>query len=338
MNNSNIMVGRRCCFRPIIALCVAASLATYAPPSVVGAQHLSADDAPPRRLEIHGVGNSDEYAQTVLTAEVPHPGTFGIGMTTHDHERISRTLITMKSMMETSRILVQNQNTFAEGRDMLKRANDMFREVKNHIIRFREVAIKETGTEDTRDLMRRRYSDHDVKTAEENEEMAQDTARRIYETVVKFPECVEKLFDDCLAIINADLGSLGLSTIEVVVHEKRNANQDGYNKVVIITNELADKVVGKAGDGIVTYPFMWNDPLMGQRSLGVDGKFNCHNMAPEDCCNVIKQSNLGVDTRGKSIECHIFVPFGGVGNPRRNDRVFIQLSPDGRVHEPPIIQ
>jgi len=34
----------------------------------------------------------------------------------------------------------------------------------------------------------------------------------------------------------------------------------------------------------------------------------------------------------------MFVPYGGIGNPRRSDRVFITLSPDGRVHEPPIIQ
>lgn len=43
------------------------------------------------------------------------------------------------------------------------------------------------------------------------------------------------------------------------------------------------------------------------------------------------------DAHGKYIECHIFVPFGGVGFPRRDDRVIINLSPDGRVQEAPII-
>ncbi len=45
-----------------------------------------------------------------------------------------------------------------------------------------------------------------------------------------------------------------------------------------------------------------------------------------------------IDKRGNYVECHIFVPFGGVGKPMRNDRVFVVVSPDGRVHEPPIIQ
>jgi hypothetical protein len=284
---------------------------------------------------------------------------------------------------------VENPRTVREGRAMMERANNMFRQVKEHIIRQHEfqrqgvtvpeapegrtqaepqpkpegprvdVQRRETASDQEqvqgeteaakvaavpseeeieRALLQKRYSGHDVQMAEEDERRAVDIARRIYETMVTFPECVEKLFEECLAIINADLGRLGLSTIEVVVHEKRNINQDGYNKVVIITNELADKVRGRSGDGIVSYPFMWNDAQIGPRTLGVDGKWNCHDIAPEECCNIIQQSVPGHDTRGNNVECHIFVPFGGVGNPRRNDRVFIKLSPDGRVHEPPIIQ
>ncbi len=42
---------------------------------------------------------------------------------------------------------------------------------------------------------------------------------------ITFPECVEQLFERCLNIINRDLEELGLSTVEVVVHEKRNINQ-----------------------------------------------------------------------------------------------------------------
>jgi len=80
------------------------------------------------------------------------------------------------------------------------------------------------------------------------------------------------------------------------------------------------------------------DPNSGGRVLGVDGKWNCYDLAPETCCENIKTSVPSKDAQGNNIECHIFVPFGGVGNPRRNDRVFIKLSPDGRVHEAPIIQ
>ena len=108
--------------------------------------------------------------------------------------------------------------------------------------------------------------------------------------MVTFPECLEQLFQDCLDRINSEIAEIGLSTIEVVVHEKRNSDQDGYNKVVIVTNQLADGVKGRVGDGIVTYPFLWDDAVSGPRTLGVDGKWNCQNMTPDECCNSIKQS------------------------------------------------
>lgn len=219
---------------------------------------------------------------------------------------------------------------------MMERANGMFRDVKD-LIRRRQVHATEDD-EDHREMLRRKYSDHDLAEAKVNEEREMDVVRKIYETMVTFPECVEKLLEVCLAIINEEIASLGLSTVEVVVHEKRNANQEGYNKVVIVTNSLADRVKGRAGDGIVNYPFLWFDSQVGQRSLGVDGKWNCQEYTPDDCCASIKQSVPHADIQGNDIECHIFVPFGGVGNPRRSDRVFIALSSDGRVHEAPIIQ
>ena len=110
--------------------------------------------------------------------------------------------------------------------------------------------------------------------------------------MITFPECLEQLFQDCLDRINSEIAEIGLSTIEVVVHEKRNSDQDGYNKVVIVTNQLADGVKGRVGDGIVTYPFLWNDVVTGPRTLGVDGKWNCQNMTPDECCNSIKQSEF----------------------------------------------
>ena len=42
-------------------------------------------------------------------------------------------------------------------------------------------------------------------------------------------------------------------------------------------------------DGIVTYPFLWNDSQTGPRALGVDGKWNCHDKSPEHCCDEIKE-------------------------------------------------
>lgn len=325
------MVGRSCYFRPIITLCIA-SLASSKRQFPGRNRRPASEEFQPRRLEIHGLTNSDEFAQAVLTATVPR--SFGLGL--NDHAKITSILSTTKEMIDTARVLVQNQETVGEGRAIMERANALFREVKEKIIAGQREARK--SGEDDRELLRKKYASHNVEQVQEDDSRTLDVARRIYETMVTFPECLERLFDDCLAIINGELGDIGLSTIEVVVHEKRNQAQEGYNKVVIITNELGDRVTGKLGDGIVNYPFLWHDSLSGVRTLGVDGKWNCHDLAPEDCCQSIKTGVPNKDTQGNQIECHIFVPFGGIDNPRRNDRVFINLSPDGRVHEPPVIQ
>ena len=125
---------------------------------------------------------------------------------------------------------------------------------------------------------------------------------------------------------------------EIVLHEKRNSDQDGYNKVVIVTNLAATQVKGRGNDGIVNYPFLWNDAVTNfPHMLGMDGKWDCHGMTPEDCCAKIKADAPNVDTKGNYIMCHIFVPYGGVGNAKRDERLFVNLSPDGRVHEPPFL-
>lgn len=283
--------------------------------------------------------NSDEYAESVLTVQAPK---YSVGIGEHDHAKITSILRSTREMIDTAKVLINNERTLKEGHDMLQQANDMFREVKDHFIRIQQHKQGQEqaaeNSEDRREMLRNKYSTHDVAKTQEDEKREMDVVRRIYETMVTFPECIEQMFDVCLAIINEEIASLGLATIEVVVHEKRNANQEGYNKVVIVTNDLADRVKGQSGDGIVVYPFLWHDTQSGQRTVGVDGKWNCHEYTPEDCCGAIKQSVPNVDILGNNLECHIFVPFGGVGNPRRNDRVFITLSPDGRVQEAPIIQ
>ena len=105
-----------------------------------------------------------------------------------------------------------------------------------------------------------------------------------------FPECVEQKYEFCVTMINRDLRKLGLEKLYIVTHKKCNANQDGYYKVVIVTNELVDRVVGRDGDGMVQYPFLWKDKELGKRVIGVDGKWNCLNMTPEACYNAIKES------------------------------------------------
>ena len=225
---------------------------------------------------------------------------------------------------------------------MLAKASGLFNEVKDIMAGINQGVAGVPEEEQGRMAAEKRYAGHDLVRAAEDEERALDVSRQVYETLITFPECVEQLLETCLSIINSEIGNLGLSTIETVIHPKRNENQEGYNKVVIITNMLADLVMGKDGNGYVEYPFLWNEkaaenaPVTPKR-LGVEGKWACAGMSPDDCCQSIKDTAKNPDAKGKYIECHIFVPFGGVGNPRRSDRVIVNLSGDGRVHEPPVI-
>lgn len=164
-----------------------------------------------------------------------------------------------------------------------------------------------------------------------------EVARDLFLMTLTFPECEERLLSHCLGILNKQLLELEREC-EFVIHEKRTVDQDGYNKVVIITDMTASFVKGRQGDGIVEYPFLWDDPATGApHKLGVDGKWDCRGLTLDECCGIIKQSAPNPDRRGNMLMCHIFVPFGGVGRKKRDDRLFINVSPDGRVHEAPFI-
>ena len=160
------------------------------------ADEASSSSAPPARnnnLEITTI-KSDEYAESVITIK-PHGTLMGIGPV--DHERITRILAKTRDMIDNAYELIQSERTLKEGQDMMTRANAMFGEVKD-IIRSRVVpsssavsgaAVSGEGGEmtvaddPTRDLLRKKYADHDLDRVEEDEQRALDIARKIYETV-----------------------------------------------------------------------------------------------------------------------------------------------------------
>jgi len=320
----------------LLAVC-SVILIAYSP-TLVASQRYAAD-SPTRRLEI-AVANSDEFAESVLTVQA---GKYPIGVDPDAHAKIVSILLATRQTIGSAQELLKDRRTRKEGRRLMKSASELFREVREHFRQHPQTQEQEEeAAEDIepeqRDLVKKKYSNHDLLQAQEDDERALDISRRIYETMITFPECVEHYLNICLQIINDEIGELGLATIEVVVHEKRNADQEGYNKVVIVTNALGDQVKGRAGDGVVTYPFLWNDAVSGQRLLGSSGTWGCLGETPEQCCQTIKLSVPNKDVKDNNIECHIFVPFGGATNARRSDRVLINLSPDGRVQEAPIIQ
>jgi hypothetical protein len=320
--------------RPLVAVIGAIALLSpfYFNPSTVknDPNHRLAGDR--RVLE---VDDSDSLVSTTLSV-VANPNSPPIS--TADHQKLTAMLFSARELMGKANQFI---HTDAEkAKEFVALATAKFREAKEHLARQRSMEeaksnlrkTPESEEEETGEEIDEKRSEMDVK------DVNMDVSRQMYETYVTFPECEHRLFADCLRIINDDLKKLELGSIEFVVHEKRNANQEGYNKVVIITNPEADQVDGRLHDGIVSYPFMWDDYLEGPHLLSVDGKWNCQGITPEECCQAVKESAPNPDSKGNNIECHIFVPFGGVGNPKRSDRVFINLSPDGRVHEAPKIQ
>lgn len=176
---------------------------------------------------------------------------------------------------------------------------------------------------------------------ERNLEHDDHVARKMFSQTIQFPECLHLYLEDCLETLEEQVTELQMDydQVDKLIHSKRDPENDpGYNKVVIITNLDGSLVTGKNHDGIVEYPWQWDEGGEGgKRWLGVDGKWDCNQKTPEDCCVDIQDSVPKPDVRGYYIQCHIFVPYGGVGNKKRDDRIIIKLSPDGRVHEKPFI-
>ena len=136
-----------------------------------------------RRREL-AILHSDEYTESVLTvpsSNVP------VGFNAQEHAKISSMLETTKEMMDTANALVRNKRTMTEGRKMRADAMAMFRQVKSHLHQM----LPDAKTSDpskahheiNRELLRKRYSNHDVAQAEEDEDRGLDVHRRIYETV-----------------------------------------------------------------------------------------------------------------------------------------------------------
>ncbi len=156
--------------RPIIAIYTTILGVLSAPVAI------SADDIHPiHQLAIETI-YSDEFAEQVVTTKAaPTPL---VGINEFDHARISSILDTTRQLVETSQGLVKFESTLKEGQEMMDRANGMFREVKDII----ERAQKHQG-EEKRDLLRKKYSDHDLARVEEDDKRALDVSRKLYETV-----------------------------------------------------------------------------------------------------------------------------------------------------------
>ena len=138
-------------------------------------------DESPRRLQIATL-NSDEHAESILNY-VPPKQT----LATDTHAKLATALSTTTEMVNTAKILLQNEQTVDEGRVIMNKANYMFREVMDHAMAEHEKNdnnVVGLDLEAKRDLLRKKYSDHDIhRVTEESDALEAETARMIYETV-----------------------------------------------------------------------------------------------------------------------------------------------------------
>ena len=131
----------------------------------------------PRRLESLEIalGNSDELAEAVLTVQSPTKK-----IAPYIEASVSKLLATTIEMIDTAKILLKNQNTLADGRKLMEKANAFYRSAMSKIQNDRE----QWGQDNT---------DNEESTLDDDEKAALLT-RRLYQTVSMMFVCKTSLF------------------------------------------------------------------------------------------------------------------------------------------------
>jgi len=249
------------------------------------------------------------------------------------HNKIASVLDKTRELVEQARALVDAGGSTDQGEQMMRMANNMLSDVKEHIRRLNNALTSPSE----QGFLRQKYSEHDVQKAKEDETRELDIARKVIEIekIIKFPECVGEYVAACMVKINDGLQEQGLGEAEIAVHQKRaltrEAALDNYYKVVIVTTLDGTRVAGHNGDGMVYYPYKWTT-INGDMTKG---PWNCFENTPSDCCSQITLGSPNADVYGNLIECFFYHPLGSDENPKRDDRVIINNSTDGRVWEIP---
>ena len=166
----------------ITAAIIAISMAV-----IVSSQQYAPQPPQSRRLDIE-ILNSDSYAQSVVSVQTPK-STPIVGIGEQEHARIASILERTKELTNRSRELVKDQSTLKQGQDMLKQASTLFSQVKEIIKQKQGSSISNGVGEDGgvglhgRDLLRKKYQDHDLTKVQEDNLRSLHTARNIYAAV-----------------------------------------------------------------------------------------------------------------------------------------------------------
>ena len=147
---------------------------------VPGSRPQGLDESPGRSPAI-AVTNLDEFADAVSTGRAPE-SLRGIGAA--KHEGITSLLSSSKEMAESARALLQSERRMEaeEGPSMMERANAIFHKVKDHFVRGLDANVN-PELDQRGGMLRAKYSDHDIRRAQDDQERTLDIARQMYETV-----------------------------------------------------------------------------------------------------------------------------------------------------------
>lgn len=151
-------------------------------------QQQQGEQQQPRRLDVL-VTNSDEYAETVVSIEAP-PSKFAPGINPVEYTRITEALNRANELVELSKRLIQDERTIDKGREMMERAQRRFREVQDRIAKLSSSSADNEGGEGS---LRKKFANHDIQAAREDEERAMDVARQVVRHLVQSDQDVSRL-------------------------------------------------------------------------------------------------------------------------------------------------
>lgn len=167
-----------------------------------------------------------------------------------------------------------------------------------------------------------------------------DESRNLMHYTVVFEECLHKHVDVCKDLIQqkvTEFPSLfdNRDHLDYYVQEVRTAEQEEYYLVGLRTDVTETHVTGITGDGMVWYPFVWNDSVHGPMEIG---PWDCDVGTPltvEACCNMIKTTVPNADVNGNHLDCYADHPVGSTSNPVNYGRVSIHVNSNNIVVREP---
>ena len=123
-----------------------------------------------RSLAVVAVNNANQYADTVLSVSPPPKNAPAINA--NDYARITEAITRTNEVFNRVKVLMNDERTMGEGRELLNTAHQMFHDIE-------EMIRGSTNVNGRNGMLRRKYANHDLEEAHKDEERALDVARQV---------------------------------------------------------------------------------------------------------------------------------------------------------------